>query len=241
MWSAWSVTGQDLHGGEGRLPASLVVERRDPHEPVGALLDRQGPVRVGRLDRERRGLDPRLLRVGDVVHLIGQVVALAVAGVHAQQHLGPVGGVHPAGLRADGDQRLAHVELAGQERADLELGHSPLEVAELLLRLSQGVRVALALGQLDEDRQVVEALAQGRDLAQLALDEGQPGRHLLCGRRVVPEVRRRGLRLELDDLRAHRREVQDLLDAGEGGLELGHGRGEVKCHEAQAYRRAHPP
>ena len=28
MWSAWSSTGKHLDVGEGRLPASLVVERR---------------------------------------------------------------------------------------------------------------------------------------------------------------------------------------------------------------------
>ena len=37
------------------------------------------------------------------------------------QHLGPVGGVDAAGLRADGDQRLAGVVLAGEQRAHLEL------------------------------------------------------------------------------------------------------------------------
>jgi hypothetical protein len=88
---------------------------------------------------------------------------------------------------------------------------------------------------------IVEALAQGRDPAQLPLDERQPGGHLLGGGRVVPEVRGRRLRLELDDLGAHRGEVQDALDAGEGGLELGHGHGEVSCHEAQAYPRRPTP
>lgn len=38
---------QDLDVREGRLPPALVVERRDPHEAVGALFDREGAVDVG--------------------------------------------------------------------------------------------------------------------------------------------------------------------------------------------------
>src|SRR4051794_434245 len=49
-----------LDAGERRLPAPLVVERRDPHQPVRALLDRQRPVRERRVDLERGRLDPGL-------------------------------------------------------------------------------------------------------------------------------------------------------------------------------------
>ena len=47
--STWSVClgdGQDLDAGERRLAAALVVEGRDPHQPVGPLLDGQRAVGV---------------------------------------------------------------------------------------------------------------------------------------------------------------------------------------------------
>ena len=78
-------------------------------------------VRVGHLDLERRRLDAGLLGVGRVEHVDGVVVPLGPAQVHAQQHLGEVGGVDAAGLGPDRHQRLAGVVLAGQQGADLEL------------------------------------------------------------------------------------------------------------------------
>ena len=49
---------QDLDTGERGLPPALVVERADPDQPVGALLDRQRPVRVRRVDTKVADLMP---------------------------------------------------------------------------------------------------------------------------------------------------------------------------------------
>ena len=101
-----------LDGGEGGLAAALVVEGADPHQAVGAGLDREGAVGVGRVDRELGGLDARLLGVGHLVDLDAVLVLLGPARVHPHQHLGEVGGVDATGARADRHDRLALVVLA---------------------------------------------------------------------------------------------------------------------------------
>src|SRR5437667_19401 len=68
-----------LARGEAGLSAPLVVERADPHQPVGTRLDRQRPVRVRLLDGERGRLDPGLLRVRGVVDVGGVPVPLGPA------------------------------------------------------------------------------------------------------------------------------------------------------------------
>ena len=56
MWSVVSMRGDDLDRGEGRLAATLVIEGADAHEAVGAGLDGERAVGVGRLDLEGRRL-----------------------------------------------------------------------------------------------------------------------------------------------------------------------------------------
>ena len=109
-----------VHAGERGLPAALVVVLGDADHPVRAVLAAQRAVGVGRVDRERGGLDPGLFGVGGVVDLGRVAVPLRPAQVHAQQVLRPVGGVRAAGLGVDRDQRLPGVVLAGQQGPDLQ-------------------------------------------------------------------------------------------------------------------------
>src|SRR5699024_9436311 len=154
---------QDLHLGEGRLAAALVVERRDAHQAVRALFHRQGAVHVFAVDDERRRLDAGFLRVGDVVHVDLVAGLFRPAGVHAHEHFGEVGGVDAAGAGADVDDRLTLVVFAGQHGRDLEGLDGGAEVGAFLVGklggFGGGVAV-LFLGELVHDGQVVEAFAQ---------------------------------------------------------------------------------
>ena len=131
MWSACWTTGSTSTPGERGLPAALVVVLGDPHHPVGAVLAAQRAVGVGRLDREGGRLDPGLLRIGGVIDLGRVAVPLGPAQVDPPQPLRPVGRVGAAGLRGDGDQRLARVVLAGQQGPDLQLVDLLAEPARL--------------------------------------------------------------------------------------------------------------
>ena len=102
--SVSSTTGVTSTLGERGLAPRLVVERRDPHQPVHAVLAGQRAVGERRLHHERRRLDAGLLGVGRVEDLGRVVVALGPAQVHPHQHLGPVGGVGAAGAGVDRDR-----------------------------------------------------------------------------------------------------------------------------------------
>ncbi len=225
MWSVGLHHRQHLDFGERRLAPALVVERADPHQPVGALLDRQRAVGERRVHRERRALDPGLFGVGGVEHLDGVLVLLGPADVHPHQHLGPVGGVHPAGAGADGDQRLALVVFAGQQGAHLERPRcrraAPCSSASASARASAAAAPLLLGSHLVEHRQVVEPPPQLLDPAQLALGVGQLAGHLLRVRLVVPQLGIGRLVLELLDAAAQTVDVEHPLHRGQGGVEGG--------------------
>ena len=112
--------GATVDARERGLAAVGLVERRQAHQPVDALLGLDDAVRVVALERERGRLDARLLarRRLDQLGLVAAV--LGPAQVHAQQHLGPVLGVGAAGAGRDLHERGAAVVLAGEERGLLE-------------------------------------------------------------------------------------------------------------------------
>ena len=117
------------------------------------------------MDDEGRGLNTRLLRVGDVVDIHLVAVLLGPAGVHAQQHLRPVRGIHATGAGADVDQRLALVVFAGEHGGDLQGFDGGPQRRALLLRHRRGVlgrrRIlrGLLLSHVVEHREVLQPLA----------------------------------------------------------------------------------
>jgi hypothetical protein len=151
----------DLDAGERRLPAALVVVGGDPDQPVRALLDRERPVGIRRVDGEGGRLDPGLLRVGGVEDVGRPAVALGVPQVHPHEHLREVRRVDPAGLGADGDEGLAGVVLPRQQGSDLELADRPPDPAPLAVGIGvgglPGRLVVLLVGEFVHDRDVVEA------------------------------------------------------------------------------------
>ena len=166
---------------------------------------------------------------------------LRPADVHPHQHLGPVGRVHPAGLGADGHQRLALVVLARQQRADLHRLEVLAELLELGVRLGQRVGVVLLRGQLEEHRQVVEALSQRLDPAQLALSVRELTGDLLGSGLVVPEVGIGGLVFQLFDAAPQAVDIEHALHRGQGGVECGDICLTVGIHGSSGYRPGSSP
>ena len=113
--------GHDVQRGERRVPPLVGVERADAHQPVHAALGLQVAVGVRAGHEERDALDAGLL-AGQVVedaHL--EPVLLAVAAVHAEQHLGPVAGLGAARARVQAQVGVVRVELPAQQGAHLEV------------------------------------------------------------------------------------------------------------------------
>ena len=151
--------------------------------------------------------------------------------IHPHEHLGEVGGVDATGLGADRDERLALVVLAGQQRPNLELAECLADRRQLDLGLGERVGVALLLGHLEQDAQVVEPPAQRLNPGELALDVRQAARDALGLLLVVPQIRSGGLLVEVGQLTAHLVEVEDRLDAAQRLVELLELLGDVHgCH-----------
>ncbi|MPM14454.1 hypothetical protein SDC9_60816 [bioreactor metagenome] len=203
---------------------------------MGALLDREGAVRVRGADLEGGGLDPRLLGVGDVVDLGRVAVPLAPAQIHPHQHLGEVRGVDTTGLGADRHDGVALVVLTGQQRAHLERVEGLAQRPGLLVRVLEHRVVVLLDGQLDHHLEVLESLAQVGEPLHLGLECRQARRHPLRVVLVVPQVGGRHLLLQLGDLDLHGRRIGHRFDLPEGVLEVGDGLVDVfGCHEGEVY------
>ena len=186
---------------------------------------------------ERGRLDAGLLRVRGVVHVGAVAVALGPAQVHPHEHLGEVGGVHPAGLGADRHQRLALVVLARQQRAHLERLDVVAQLDALGVGVGDGRGVALVLGELVEHGEVLEPAPQVLHPPQLALRVREAARDLLRGFGVVPEIGLACLVREVGDLGAQPGHVGDRLDALEGGREVLEVGCDVGVHNAPGYAR----
>ena len=170
------------------------VERRQPHEPVHALLGRVEAVGVLALGAEGGGLDPGLLPRARLEQLDAEAAPLGPAHQHPQHHLGPVLGVGAAGAGVDGHERVAGVVGAGEQPLLLERREPLLDGVERLLDL--GGELGVLLGELDQPFEVV-------DVAGELLVRGQPprlarvlGADAPGGLRVVPEARLAHLALE---------------------------------------------
>ena len=103
-------------------------------------------------------------------------------------------------------------------------------------QLSTGVVVVLGLGEFVEHRQIVEALPQLGDPAQLGLRIGQLAGHLLRVVLVVPQVGIGCLHLQLVDPTTQLLEVENLLHGGQGGVEGFQINGHVGMHGLPGYR-----
>ena len=179
---------------EGGVAPVGAVERGLAHEPVHAALGLEDAVGVLALDRERRGLEARLLPRARLDELGLEPAVVRPAQVHPQHHLGPVLRVRAARARVDRDDRVAAVVLAVEERVLLE----PLELLAQgpELRLDLARQLGIHLEQLG--RVVVlalEALVALEPLGQAGVLGRDPGGAAL----VVPEAGPPQLLLELGD------------------------------------------
>jgi len=122
--------------------------------------------------RKRRAFDPGLFGIGGVEYLDAVLVLLRPPDVHPHQHLGPVGGVHAAGTRADRDERFAFVVFPGQQCADFQGVDVFAQLGQFGVGFGQcvgGGRTFFLSGHLIEHWEIVDALAQFLRPAQLGL------------------------------------------------------------------------
>ena len=178
--------GRDLDAREGRLAAVGRVERREPHEPVHALLGRVQAVGVLARGAEGRGLDPGLLPRAGLEQLDLEAAPLGPAHHHPQHHLRPVLGVRAACARVDRHERVTRVVVAGEQALLLQRRETLLDRGERLLEL--GLHLGILLGQLRQAAEIGGVGIEPLVGLEPALHPRVLGVELGGGVRVVPEA-----------------------------------------------------
>ena len=115
----------DLDPRERGVPRVVLIEGRDPDEPVDTVFGAQPAVGAVAADLKRGRLEAGLVALDDVDQIDVEARSLGPALVHPQQHLGPVLRVDAAGAGEDRDDRAAFVVGTGErelERVLFEFG-----------------------------------------------------------------------------------------------------------------------
>ena len=150
---------------------------------------------------------PGLLGGEHLVELHLEAPPLQEAQVHAQQHLGPVGGVHPAGAGVHAEDRRPVVVLAEEEALLLQVGQVGFDRRQVLDHLGGGRGVAFLLGHVEEDLGVVEGAGEAIDPGDDRLVARQAPGQLPGPVGILPEV-------------GGRRPGSQRLEAGRLGIDV---------------------
>ena len=153
---------RDLDAGERRLAAVGGVERRQPHEPVDALLGAEEPVGVLARGAERRRLDagllprrwPRAARPAKPRRSAQRITIRSTISAQSWASVPPA----PALTVTSASPRVV---AAGEQPLLLELGQALLDAAPTCSSSSRGERRVL-LGQLGERLEVVDVALERR-------------------------------------------------------------------------------
>ncbi len=143
--------GDHLDQGKGGVPTVRLVEGREANQPVHAALRPQPSEGALARDPDGHALVAGLFTRRLVQDLGAHLAPFRPAQVHAQQHVGPVLGVGPAGPGMDADQRRVLGVGVGAQQVDLLPADVLVENPQVLPQ--RGFDVAIALG----DRHLGEA------------------------------------------------------------------------------------
>ena len=195
--------GKHLNLSKGGLPPALVIKWTDTHQAVGSLLHGQRSVHVLTVDHQRGGFDSGLFRIGDVIEIHLVAGLFRPPGVHAQQHLGEVRGIHTTGSGADIHHGLALVVFAGKhggyfQRLDFLTQFHALVIGQScgFLGFLWGIP-GFFLGHFVHHGDVFQALTQATHALELRLDSREFAGDGLRVIRVIPQGWICGLFLQL--------------------------------------------
>ena len=124
------------------------------------------------------------------------------ADIHAHQHLGPVGGVHPARAGTDGDHGRTVVILAVKQGLDFDVGQVFGQLFQLAPSLLLAVLILFLHSQGVEGVDIVKALTGLGQAFVFGLAGGQVRRDPLSRFGVVPQPWGAGLFFQFRDFSA---------------------------------------
>ena len=123
------------HAGKRSMATLGLIERRDTHQAVHANFADQQPISVIAGDGKGCRLQPCLLGCLIFVQVSLKALTFCPAQVHAQQHLRPVLRFSSACARMDGDDGVAHIILAGEQRPGFKFLRDVAQLVNFLLQL----------------------------------------------------------------------------------------------------------
>jgi hypothetical protein len=132
--------------------------------------------------------------VADLVHLHLETASLQEAQVHAQQHVGPVGRVHPTGARVHAEDGRPVVVLTEEEAFLLQLGQLALDRRQLGGGVGGSLGIGLLLGQPEQGLGIVDGGGEALDPIHHGLVTSQAPGDLPGPVGILPEIRFGGAR-----------------------------------------------
>ncbi len=192
------------------MPARIGIERRDSHQPVHARFGFQPAIGVVTADLDGGGLDAGLftLRLFQILDL--EAVLLGPAGVHAQQHRGPVLALGTAGTGMNLEVGIEAVGLAPQQRFQFAARDFLFQRLQRGLGFGDHAFIVLGLAEFDHADIVLKLALDLADAGKRILQRGSLLHQLLGLLRIVPEI---GIFGELVQLRQARGGCIDVKDA----------------------------
>src|SRR5690606_22110307 len=188
--------GIDPDAGKAGVAAGGRIIGADAHQPVHAALGLHPAIGIVALDQDGGRLDAGLLAIVQFDGFDLHLPALGPAGVHAQQHAGPILAFGAAGARMDFDIAVIAVDFAREQGFDLGAARRLPEFGQGLFGFAHDLLVALGLAEPDQFDIVANAGVQrahhgdgGVEIVPLAHD----GAGVF---RIVPEFGGFGLRVQ---------------------------------------------
>jgi len=148
----------EINGGEGGMAAFVGIKGGDAHKAVDAAFGFEIAEGIGAGDEEGGGFVAGFIAFEGVDEGIGKVVGIAPAGVHAEEHAGPVAGFGAAGAGVDGEVGVAAVEFAAEGAFEFEAFVCMDEGGGVLGNISGKGLVALGGGEFDEAKGISNLL-----------------------------------------------------------------------------------
>ncbi len=146
------------HAGKRRMPPLGLIEWRDADQAVHADFAAEQPEGIFTIDRERRRLQSGFFARLVVVEHRLESLPLGPSQVHAQQHVSPVLRLGAARAGMDGDDSVARIVFAGEQRLSFQLIDQFAERIDFALQV--GVNVLAFLGEVEIGGDVVAAARQ---------------------------------------------------------------------------------
>ncbi len=148
--------GVDRDRGEAGMPPRVGIIRRNPDKAMHTGFGLGPAIGVAPLDEQRGGFDARFFAVGDFHHLDLEAGPFRPAGIHAQQHRGPILALGAASAGMHFDIGVVGIGFAGQQRLDLPLLRLGFKRTDLRFTFLDRGLIALGLAEFDQRLRILE-------------------------------------------------------------------------------------